>query len=61
MWSTLEFFEYIRWKKDKVMDKLIYALTICLLITLGSLYTIHIWSDCLEENTTFTCMRMLSK
>jgi len=22
---------------------------------------IHIWSDCLNENSVFTCMRMLNK
>ena len=24
-------------------------------------YITHIWSDCLEENSVFTCMRMLNK
>ena len=24
-------------------------------------YTVHIWSDCLNENSVLTCMRMLSK
>lgn len=24
-------------------------------------YTYHVWSDCLNENSVLTCMRMLSK
>lgn len=24
-------------------------------------YTVHVWSDCLDENSVLTCMRMLSK
>jgi len=33
------------------------------LILLGLLgwYTVHVWSDCLEENSILTCMRVLSK
>lgn len=32
-----------------------------LIIGLIGWYTVHIWSDCLNENSVFTCMRMLSK
>ena len=24
-------------------------------------YTYHIWSDCLDDNSIFTCIRMLNK
>lgn len=24
-------------------------------------WTFHVWDDCLEENSVFTCMRMLNK
>ena len=27
----------------------------------AAFYTYHIWSDCLAENSVFTCVRMLNK
>lgn len=32
-----------------------------LIIGLIGWYTVHTWSDCLEENSVITCMRMLNK
>jgi len=43
------------------MTKLIYGTAIAFALVLSSWYLIHIWSDCLNENSVFTCMRMLSK
>jgi len=43
-----------------MIEKLIYGVaTIMVLACLGA-YLHYIWSDCLEENSVFTCMRMLS-
>ena len=38
----------------------ISVVTVVLFGAIG-LYTYHVWDDCLEENSVFTCMRMLSK
>ena len=43
------------------MKELGIALAALVLIGGVGLYTYHIWDDCLEENSVFTCMRMLSK
>ena len=43
------------------MEKLIYGIAIAIGLVLFGWYLTHIWSDCLEENSIFTCMRMLSK
>ena len=43
------------------MEKLIYGIAITLGLVLIGWYSTHIWSDCLEENSFFTCMRMLNK
>lgn len=32
-----------------------------LIIGLIGWYTVYTWSDCLEENSVITCMRMLNK
>lgn len=42
-------------------EKLIYGTAIAIALVLCGWYIIHIWSDCLNENSVFTCMRMLSK
>lgn len=43
-----------------MIEKLIYsAVTIVIIVALG-FYLQHIWSDCLQENSVLTCMRMLS-
>jgi len=39
----------------------IKALGAVILIGLIGWYTVHVWSDCLDENSVLTCMRMLSK
>jgi len=39
----------------------IKALGVAILIGLIGWYTVHVWSDCLDENSVLTCMRMLSK
>ena len=44
-----------------MMEKLIYAIAGVVLIVGFGFYIHHIWSDCLDENSVFTCMRMLSK
>jgi len=42
-------------------EKVIYGIAITIGVVLVGWYLIHIWSDCLEENSVFTCMRMLNK
>lgn len=42
----------------KSIATLVFAL---MLIVGAGWYTVHTWNDCLEENTIFTCMRMLNK
>lgn len=39
----------------------IKALGVAILIGLIGWYTVHVWSDCLDENSFLTCVRMLSK
>lgn len=34
---------------------------LCIIISLSSAIAYHMWSDCLEENSLFTCARMLNK
>jgi hypothetical protein len=34
---------------------------LCIIILLSSAIAYHMWSDCLEENSLFTCARMLNK
>ena len=34
---------------------------LCIIISLSSAMAYHVWSDCLEENSLFTCARMLNK
>jgi hypothetical protein len=41
--------------------ELIYGTAIVIGIALFGWYVVHIWSDCLNENSVFTCMRMLTK
>ena len=43
------------------IDKIIYGVGILIIVSLFGWYTVHIWSDCLEENSVFTCFRMLYK
>lgn len=42
----------------KILLQVLFILAVAGAITW---YTHHIWSDCLEDNSVFTCMRMLSK
>ena len=44
-----------------MIEKVIYGIAITIGIVLVGWYLHHIWSDCLEENSVFTCMRMLNK
>jgi len=39
----------------------IKAIGVIALIGFGVWYTIHVWSDCLQENSFLTCGRMLYK
>ena len=42
--------------------KVLFQVVLILAVSGGiTWYTHHIWSDCLEENTVLTCMRMLTK
>jgi len=43
------------------MKELFQVIGIMVVIGLLSWYMYHIWSDCLNENSVFTCMRMLGK
>ena len=44
-----------------MIEKLIYCVAAIAIISAGGFYLHHIWSDCLNENSVFTCMRMLNK
>lgn len=39
----------------------IYSTAFAVLVFMAGWYVYHTWSDCLEENSVLTCMRMLSK
>jgi len=43
------------------MEKLIYGVVITIVVILCTLYMWHIWSDCMDENSWLTCVRMLSR
>lgn len=43
------------------MKILLQFVGIALIVGLIGWYTVHTWSDCLEENSVLTCMRMLGK
>lgn len=43
------------------MKELLQVVGIIVIIGGISIYTYHIWSDCLNENSVITCVRMLSK
>jgi hypothetical protein len=34
---------------------------VVVVLSLLSVYTYHVWSDCLDDNSVITCMRMLSR
>lgn len=40
---------------------IVYGLAAIVVILCLGAYTYHVWSDCLEENSVLTCMRMLGK
>ena len=44
-----------------MIEKLIYTTAAVVFIAGVGFYLNHIWSDCLDENSVFTCMRMLNK
>ena len=44
-----------------MFEKLIYTIAAAIFIVGVGFYLHHIWSDCLDENSVFTCMRMLNK
>jgi len=44
-----------------MIEKLIYGAAAIIFIAGVGFYLHHIWSDCLNENSVFTCMRMLNK
>ena len=44
-----------------MIEKLIYGAAAIIFIVGVGFYLQHIWSDCLEENSFFTCVRMLNK
>ena len=39
----------------------IYAVGTAVIVGLIVWYTNHVWSDCLDDNSFLTCMRMLNK
>ena len=43
------------------MKTLLQLTGFVLIVGLIGWYTVHTWSDCLNENSVLTCMRMLSK
>lgn len=42
-------------------EKLIYGAAAIIFIAGVGFYLHHIWSDCMDENSILTCMRMLNK
>jgi len=42
------------------MGKAIYIVTGVLFVCAVAAYSYHVWSDCLGENSVFTCVRMLN-
>ena len=44
-----------------MIEKLIYGTAAIIFIIGVAYYLNHIWNDCLNENSVFTCMRMLNK
>jgi hypothetical protein len=44
-----------------MIEKLIYGAAAIIFIAGIAYYLNHVWSDCLEENSFFTCARMLNK
>ena len=47
---------------DFSWTKSITTLIIAIMLIIGAVwYTVHTWSDCLEENSYFTCARMMNK
>jgi hypothetical protein len=44
-----------------MIQKVIYGTAAAIGLVLFGWYLIHIWADCLNENSIFTCMRMLNK
>ena len=49
-------------KDDFSWTKSIATLVLGVGLLVGALwYTFYIWDDCLEENSWFTCSRMLNK
>lgn len=53
--------EKLYMKQQDMITSGIKALILFLVLVLGCWYFIHIWKDCLNENSIFTCMRMLTK
>jgi len=47
--------------KEKKMKTLFQIVVAIVVISALAWYTQYIWSDCLEENSWFTCARMLNK
>jgi hypothetical protein len=48
-------------KQQDMITNGIKVLILILVLVLSSWYFIHMWKDCLNENSIFTCMRMLTK
>ena len=48
-------------KQQGMITSGIKVLILILVLVLAAWYFIHIWTDCLNENSIFTCMRMLTK
>jgi len=44
-----------------MIEKLIYGAATIIFIAGVTYYLNHIWNDCLEENSFFTCARILNK
>lgn len=45
----------------EVVKIFLYAAAAAVIVGLIVWYTHHVWSDCLDENSFLTCMRMLNK
>jgi hypothetical protein len=41
------------------MKACIYIVYIAVIVAVVGFYLVHIWSDCLQDHSVLTCMRML--
>jgi hypothetical protein len=53
--------EVVKDKGEEHMKTCIYVLSIAVIATGIGFYLVHIWTDCLQDHSVLTCMRMLGR